>query len=52
LFLVGHVDADALQHALDAAVAGDLDGLVAMLDPGLEWRGPEQGWWMWRRAPS
>jgi ketosteroid isomerase-like protein len=45
-------DVENLQRALDAAVAGDLDPLVGLFAPDLEWRGPSYGHLWWRRAPS
>jgi hypothetical protein len=50
--LVTRLAADDLQRALDAAVAGDLDNLVAIFDAEVDWRGPDHGHWLWRRAPS
>jgi ketosteroid isomerase-like protein len=41
-----------IQAAYDAAVAGDLDPLVALFDPELEWRGLERGRLWWKRAPA
>ena len=32
-------DAERVQTAFDAAVAGDVEPLVALFAPGLEWRG-------------
>jgi hypothetical protein len=46
---VGQAD---LQHAYNAAVAGNIEPLVTMLAPDLEWRGIERGRWLWRKAPS
>jgi ketosteroid isomerase-like protein len=37
---------DDIQHAYSAAVAGDLDPLVALLSPDLEWRGLDLGHWL------
>jgi len=44
--------AHPIQRAYDAAVAGDVEQLVALFAPDLEWRGLERGRWVWRRAPS
>jgi hypothetical protein len=49
---VAGLAANDLQRALDAAVAGDLNRLVSMFDAQVDWRGPEHGHWLWRRAPS
>ncbi|MGI9079843.1 MAG: hypothetical protein ACR2GF_03330 [Acidimicrobiales bacterium] len=45
-------DAYRVQAAFDAAVAGDLDPLVSLFDPGLEWRGAVRGHLWWRHTPS
>jgi ketosteroid isomerase-like protein len=45
-------DRQRVQDALDAAIAGDVDPLVALLAPDLEWRGVERGHLWWRSAPS
>jgi ketosteroid isomerase-like protein len=44
--------ADRIQAAYDAAIAGDVEPLVGLLAPDLEWRGIERGHLWWRRAPS
>jgi len=49
---VPSTDADRVQAAFDAAVAGDVDELVSMFDPGLEWRGPTRGHLWWRHTPA
>jgi ketosteroid isomerase-like protein len=49
---VSSTDADRVQAAFDVAVAGDIDPLVSLLDPGLEWRGVARGHLWWRRSPS
>ena len=41
-----------IQSAYDAGVAGDIDPLVNLFAPDLEWRGIERGHWVWRKAPS
>jgi ketosteroid isomerase-like protein len=46
------LDAAQVQAAYDAAIAGDLDPLVALFDPALEWRGLERGHLWWKRAPA
>jgi hypothetical protein len=46
------LDADALQVAFDAAVAGDVDPLVNLFAPELVWSGLERGHLWWKRAPA
>ena len=41
-----------VQRVYDTAVAGNIETLVSMLAPDLEWRGLERGRWLWRKAPS
>jgi ketosteroid isomerase-like protein len=43
---------DHVRMAFDAATGGDLDPLVALFDPELDWRGVERGHLWWRRAPG
>jgi hypothetical protein len=50
--LVATIGPSDIQAALDAAVAGDLDPLVGLLDPDLDWRGIRRGHLWWRRAPA
>ena len=45
-------DAERVQRAFDAAIAGDVEPLVALMAPDLEWRGIERGHLWWRSAPS
>ena len=45
-------DVRRIQSAYDAAIAGDLDPLIGLLAPDLEWRGVERGHLWWRHAPS
>jgi ketosteroid isomerase-like protein len=45
-------DAERVQDALDAAVGGDLEPLVGLMAPDLEWRGVERGHLWWRSTPS
>ncbi len=45
-------DAYRVQAAFDAAISGDLEPLVSLFDPRLEWRGVRRGRLWWRRAPS
>jgi hypothetical protein len=46
------LDVNQLQQSYDAAVAGDLDPLVSLLDPNLDWRGLQRGHLWWRKAPA
>jgi ketosteroid isomerase-like protein len=41
-----------IQAAFDAAISGDLDPLVDLFDPDLDWRGIERGHLWWRHAPA
>ena len=45
-------DAVRVQAAFDAAIGGDVEPFVALLAPGVEWRGVERGHLWWRSAPS
>ena len=45
-------DEERVRQAYDAAVAGNLEPLVALFDPDLEWRGVTRGRLWWRRTPS
>ncbi len=45
-------DAIRVQAAFDAAVGGDVEPLVSMFDPVMEWRGVSRGRLWWRRTPS
>lgn len=45
-------DAQRVQQAFDATIAGDVEPLVALLSPDLEWRGIERGHMWWRSAPN
>ena len=45
-------EVERIQQAFDAAIAGDVEPLVALLSPDLEWRGIERGHLWWRHAPS
>jgi hypothetical protein len=46
------VDSGEIQRAYDAAISGDLDPLVSLFDPNLDWRGLERGHLWWRKAPA
>jgi ketosteroid isomerase-like protein len=46
------ISTEEVQQAYDAAVAGDLDPLVTLFDPELDWRGLERGHLWWRKAPA
>lgn len=45
-------DAARTQAAFDAAIGGDVEPLVSMFDPSLEWRGVTSGHFWWRTTPS
>ena len=45
-------DAQTVQSAYDAAVAGDAEMLVSLFHPDLEWRGITRGHLWWRHTPS
>ncbi|HYX44705.1 MAG TPA: hypothetical protein VE760_06645 [Acidimicrobiales bacterium] len=45
-------DAQRVQAAFDAAVEGDVEPLVALFAPDLDWRGITTGHLWWRRTPS
>ena len=50
--MIPEADAVRIQAAFDAAIGGDVEPFVALLAPGLEWRGVERGHLWWRSAPS
>jgi ketosteroid isomerase-like protein len=52
LTLDAMVDSEAIQDALDAAVGGDLDPLVELFSPDLDWWGLERGHLWWKKAPA
>ena len=45
-------DAEIVGAAYGAAVSGNVEPLVLLLDPALEWRGVTRGHLWWRRTPS
>lgn len=45
-------EVERIQHAFDDAIGGDVEPLVGLLSPDLEWRGVERGHLWWRGAPS
>ena len=45
-------DAETIGAAYGAAVSGNVEPLVSLLDPALEWRGATRGHLWWRRTPS
>jgi len=49
---MSEADAGLIQAAFDAAVTGDVEPLVSLFDPALEWRGVPRGHLWWRRTPS
>ena len=46
------IDGANVQAAFDAATNGDIEPLVSLFAPGLEWRGIRRGHLWWRTAPS
>jgi ketosteroid isomerase-like protein len=50
--MAGVVDAASVQRAYDAAVDGDVEPLVGLLSPELDWSGVERGHLWWRKAPA
>jgi len=46
------LDAGTVQRAFDAAVAGDVDPLVGLFSPDLDWSGLERGHLWWKKAPA
>lgn len=45
-------DAETVGAAYGAAVSGNVEPLVSLLDPAVEWRGVTRGLLWWRRTPS
>ena len=43
---------DTIRSAYEALGAGDVEPLVALMSPELEWRGIGPGWRFWRPTPS
>jgi ketosteroid isomerase-like protein len=52
LVAVGSINSEDVQRAYDTAAAGDVEPLVALLHPDLDWRGLEHGHLWWRKAPA
>ena len=50
--VMSEADAARVQQAFNAAISGDVEPLVALLAPDLEWRGVQRGHLRWRSAPS
>jgi ketosteroid isomerase-like protein len=46
------LSAEDVQRAYDAAVSGDLDPLVGLFDPDVDWKGLQRGHLWWRKAPA
>jgi hypothetical protein len=46
------LDANDIRAAYEAAAASDVEPLVTLLDPSLEWRGVEHGHLWWRTSPA
>jgi hypothetical protein len=45
-------DAETVGAAYGAAASGNVEPLVSLLDPAVEWRGVTRGRLWWRRTPS
>jgi hypothetical protein len=45
-------DAERVQGAYAAATTGDIEPLVALFDPGIDWRGVRRGALWWRSSPG
>jgi ketosteroid isomerase-like protein len=43
---------ETIRDAYEALADGDVEPLVALMHPGMEWRGQRQGWRFWRPRPS
>ncbi len=43
---------DRVRQAYDALFRGEVDPLVSLFDPDVDWRGVERGILWWRSAPS
>jgi ketosteroid isomerase-like protein len=43
---------ELVRRGFEAWARGDVDELVALLDPEVYWRGIERGHLWWRRAPT
>jgi ketosteroid isomerase-like protein len=46
------VSGDTIRAAYDAATTGDVEPLVALIHPEMEWRGRRQLRRFWRSLPS
>jgi len=49
---LGGVSADGIRSAFEALGEGDVEPLVALIDPAMEWRGRRRLPRFWRPAPS
>ena len=49
---VAAMSLDAIRAAYEALGTGDVEPLVALMDPDLDWRGVGHGWRFWRPVPS
>jgi hypothetical protein len=49
---VASLGASEIQAAYNAAIGGDLDPLVSLFDPDLDWRGLQRGHLWWRHTPA
>jgi ketosteroid isomerase-like protein len=43
---------EQVRQAYEALGTGDVEPLVALMHPDMEWRGRRQGWRFWRPRPS
>jgi ketosteroid isomerase-like protein len=46
------VSVDTIRSAYEALAAGDVDPLVSLIDPRMEWRGRRRLPRFWKPAPS
>jgi hypothetical protein len=49
---VREVSADSIRVAYDALAEGDVEPLVALIHPEMDWRGPRRLSRLWRPPPS
>jgi ketosteroid isomerase-like protein len=43
---------EQIREAYEAFASGDVEPLVLLMHPDMEWRGRRQGWRLWRPPPS
>jgi hypothetical protein len=51
-FYASDVVLDAARAAYEALMSGDVEPLVGLVDPELEWRGRRSARRLWRNPPS